>query len=218
MAGHLTSIEAVLGSLGLPVETAPVAQINALLGVADAAVQAYCGRQWLSGAITNEVYTPDGPLLYLRQRPISSVESIVGHRAYQATTTTLVAGTDYAVQDLARGLVTLRGIGQWQSGGSSSTYGRGLLPTHPREPWTLPYSYLTVSYTPAAPVPADVSLAAALLVGTWLQTTTQGITPDIKTYSVGQELTVTRFDPSASALPPPVATLLAPYRAGLVFA
>jgi hypothetical protein len=215
---HLTTIDAVLAALGEAAATAPVAQLSALLPAADAAIQRYCGRQWLTGAIVGEAYEPEGDHLYLQQRPVASVEAVQGRRAYDATVTTLVLGTDYEVRDLARGLLVLNGSGarEWPPQGAA-------LPALPRSRWSLPYSYLTVSYTPAATVPADVALAATQLVAHWLTPTLHPEYQGLKSLSLAQgEIAMTVADttatPGAAGWPAPVLGLLAPYRAALTFA
>jgi hypothetical protein len=192
----LTSVGAVANYLGVTFTVAQTAEATALLPAADAAIQTYCDRRWLSGAITNEVYLPEGPLLVLRQRPVASIEAITAAWYFAATPVTLTAGTDYLVRDLTRGLVLLT---PWRTG----------------RPTDRPYETLAVSYTPVATVPEDVALAATMLVAAWLGASTDGTTADIKRYSVGGELSVERFD---QRWPADALSLLAPYRSTLVFA
>lgn len=193
---NLTSAGAVANYLGASFTVAQTAEATALLPAADAAIQAYCDRRWLSGAITNEVYIPEGPLLVLRQRPVASIDAMTASWYFAATPVTLTAGTDYQARDLARGLVLLT---PWRSGRVTDR----------------PYETVVVSYTPVSTVPDDVALAATMLVAAWLGTSTDGTTADIKRYSVGNELTVERFD---QHWPADALSLLAPYRSALVFA
>lgn len=193
---NLTSIAAVANYQGATFTPAQITEATALLPAADAAIQAYCDRRWLSGAITNEVYLPDGPLLVLRQRPVVSIEAMTASWYFAPTPVTLVAGTDYLLRDASRGVVLLT---PWRTG----------------RPTDRPYETLAVSYTPASTVPDDVALAATILVASWLGMSTDGTTADIKRYSVGQELSVERFD---QHWPADALSLLAPYRSALSFA
>jgi hypothetical protein len=192
----LTSVGAVANYLGVTFTVAQTAEATALLPAADAAIQTYCDRRWLSGAITNEVYLPEGPLLVLRQRPVASIEAITASWYFAATPVTLTAGTDYLARDLGRGLVLLT---PWRSGRVTDR----------------PYETVAVSYTPVSTVPDDVTLAGPRLVADWGGPTTPGSTADIKRYSVGGELTVERFD---QRWPADALSLLAPYRSTPVFA
>ena len=66
-------------------------------------------------------------------------------------------------------------------------------------------------YVPDATVSPAVELAATMLVCHWLRRQTEGVTPGIQSYSVGQELSVTYSDLAAAhGVPAEVTRLLAP--------
>jgi hypothetical protein len=179
---------------GADLATAQLAQVDAWLETAEQAIDAATGQPFGIGAVTDERVYPDGPYVYLRHAPIASVQAIHGLHRGSTTQTALTLTTQYELDDLATGRLYLP---DWRA-----------------------YAVYYVDYTPATAIPAAIQEATAALLADWLTQAAPGMPgADIKSYSVGQELTVTRFDPATAAgLPPRVEALLAPYRTGTVFA
>lgn len=203
---NLTDTGSVERFLGITLTDAQATQATLLLPAADAAIARYTERAWLSAPIVGEVYTPDGPILALRQRPIVSVEQVAAGW-YLAPPVALTAGSQYSIRDAGRGLLLL--TPWWAS-----------------RPNDRPYATVAVSYTPASTVPEDVALAATMLVANWLQPALAGDGNDTAPGAVAEEqiadvrvryATATSVAP-AGTLPPAVVALLAPYRAALAFA
>lgn len=214
----LTTAAAVFTHLGVTPTAAQTTEATALLGAADAAIQNYCGRNWLTGAITDELHQPDGPRLYLRQRPVASIQSVKGRKAFNATATTLVANTDYEVRDLTTGLLLLgSGALEWPPQGNPA-------PALSRQPWSFPYAFVTISYTPTATVPADVALAATMLVASWIGVTLSAGALAPGATIIGKKVADTEMRYSTGSgtatdgdLPSSVQALLRPYASQLVF-
>jgi hypothetical protein len=158
-------------------------QVTAWLEGVESWVEAYTGRAWLTGALTDEFYEPAGPDLYLRQRPITTVEAVKGRFRLTSTVTTLTAGSEYEVRDATRGRLWLP---LWDS-----------------------YDWFAISYTPAATVPAGVKLATAQLLADAIQGPAQGGS-NVKAFSVFGQVSMTFRDTEVS---PQVAAWLAPFRA-----
>lgn len=202
----LTTVETVAAFLGLTFTPAQAEQAAALLPAADAAIAAYTDRAWLSPPLAGEAYTAEGPLLVLRQRPVASVEGVAAAWG-NAPPRSLAVGTQYTVRDLGRGLVLLS---PWWTG----------------RPNDRAYATLQVDYTPASTVPADVALAATLLVAAWLQPSLEAAGsgaapgPVVRTQVGDVSVQYASSAPAAATAgaggwPPAVTALLAPYRAAL---
>lgn len=134
------------------------------------------GGPWAtSDPVTAEPHRlTDDPALCLYRAPVTSITAItVRTRDVGATSTTLTAGTDYELRDAARGVVWLPGY----AGHLAS-----------------------VSYVPAVPLDVRIARACALVVAQWLRPALDGVTGDIKSYSQGQELSVTFRDPATFAV------------------
>lgn len=206
VASSLTSAAAVEGYLGVAFDESQVEQATALLPAADAAIQRYTDRAWLSPAIAGEVYTADGPILLLRQRPIVSVERVQAGW-YMAPLVLLTAGSQYAIRDAGRGMLLLS-------------------PWWASRPNDRSYATIVCDYTPLATVPADVALAATMLVAAWLQPaltgdgndTAPGAVMRTRVGDVEEQYGVSAAPTAAGSLPPGVVALLAPYRSALSFA
>jgi hypothetical protein len=203
-----TDAQAVADYLGRDLTGLQFVQVDRLLPAADAWIAGYCGRAFgLSAAVTGERHTLYGPLLFLRNRPVASVQAVRSRPwGVAAVSTALVAAQTYELTDPGAGLLQV----------SSGYVG----------------DVVEVDYTPGQTVPGDVAHAATLLVASWLQPTieAEGVAGGasaqaVKSYTIGQELTVAYDTASAAAagaqtagVPDDVLTLLAPYRRLLVFA
>lgn len=202
----LTTAAAVESYLGIAFDSDQLAAATLLLPAADAAIARYTERAWGSAPITGETYTADGPLLLLRQRPIVSVERVAAGW-YMASLVTLTAGSQYAIRDAGRGLLLLS-------------------PWWASRPNDRPYATIVCDYTPLATVPADVALAATMLVAAWLQPALAGDGNDVapgavvrtKSGDVEEQYSVSAAPTAAGSLPPGVVALLAPYKNALAFA
>lgn len=158
-------------------------QVAAWLEGAENWIDDYCGRAWLTGALTDERYDLTGSRLYLKQRPTVSVESVKGRWNWDTTSETLVGSTQYDV-DLTRGLIL---------------FPPGLWPI---------YDYVLVSYTPAATVPVGITLATAQLLADTMTDPAQG-GRTVKAFAVFGQVSMTFRDTAVSSL---VVEWLAPFR------
>ena len=166
--GYATELQ-IVTDLGTALTSEQQLQVAALLEQAEAYIDVYTGRAWLTGAVTDEAVTPFGPDVWMRYWPISSVENVKGRtRLHSSATKTLTSGTDYEVADAARGRLYIA-------------------------PWDA-YDYLTVSYTPATAVPTLVNTVTRLLVVERLQQMGSGGGGNIQSFSAFGQVSVTFRD------------------------
>lgn len=169
----LTSVEQVAEYLGRELTGAQNAQLEALLPAVEAWITSRTGRTWGDDTpITGETHTLTGPLLWLTHAPVASVQSVSVRppATVGATSTTLVATADYELLGPAHGLLVLSpGYAGWR---------------------------VTVAYTPALPLDSRIALAATMLAAAWARPTLDGVSGDVKQYTIGQELSVTFRDPA----------------------
>ena len=201
----LTDGQRVADYLGVDLTGLQLIQVDRLLPAADQWIARYTGRAFgLDAPLTGERHTPMGGLVFLRNRPVASVQAVRLRSWYiGATSEALVPSVSYELVDGEAGVLAV----------SSHAVG----------------NLLEVDYTPGQTVPGDVAHAATVLVASWLRPTIdaeRGASAGaIKSYAIGSELNVT-YDTSATAssssatggVPDDVLTLLAPYRQGMVFA
>jgi hypothetical protein len=157
--------------LGITLTGTQEAQVAKWIEDAEAFLDATLSRAWLTGALTDEAYTPYGADVFLRQKPVTSVQNVKGRYRLNATATTLTLGTHYEVRDLTRGWLYVA-------------------------PWAA-YDWLTVSYTPVASVPRLVNRATRLLVEEGLASAVGGA-GNIKSFSAFGQVSVTFRDESIS--------------------
>lgn len=140
---HLGMISSGLTTLTTDQQT----RANDLIAAAEAYIDRETRKGWLLPPITSERYTLLEPVLYLRSRPVASVQSIETRTTQVGDTlTTLTQGTDYELLDPDRGEV------RFVAGYGASD------PNAPRMFFAPSIAF--VSYTPNLPVPADITLAA----------------------------------------------------------
>lgn len=191
-----TTSAAVFAHLGRTPTAAQTAEADTLLAAADAWIDSRTGRAWPQiSLITDELHTLDGPLLFLRHAPIASVTSVEARSpSIGSSDTVLTAGSAYEVEDAATGRLRL-----------STAY--------------VGYE-VRVTYTPAVATDTRIALAAKRLVAYWLRPLLDGVSGDVQSYSVGQELEVTYAnDGQALGVPADVVALVDSINArGLVFA
>jgi len=173
--------------LGLTFSSAALAYAASRIESAENRIDNYTHRGWLVGPQTDERHERLGYWnghLWLRYAPLASVETITGRSYLGGDETTLVAGSDYEVVDLAQGLVDL----------------------------VLPWSWerLLVSYTPVDTVPTDIRDAAAELVAWWMQPSLRPDTYGLFSMSL-PDLTMRFAFHDTDALPPGVSDKLDPY-------
>jgi hypothetical protein len=161
--------------LGRTLTAQQFAQATQLVGAVESYIDRCTGRTWLGASPTTaEVHDILGPYLYLENRPVTAVED-VNVRVSPTGDDTLLAATDYLLLDSVRGKLFMPAYYGWQA---------------------------RVTYTHGGPaLPADLALAATMLGAHWLQSNidgASGVGPGIKSYSVGQELSVTYADSSSS--------------------
>ena len=127
----------VAQELGITLTVAQESYIDTLIEEVEGAIDAFCGRGWLTGAITDELYLMPGRNLELRHYPVASVQAVSGRMGAIADAwEVLTVNEDYEVVDLAAGYLLL---GQW-------------------------WARVKVSYTPAATVPVEIKSAATAWV------------------------------------------------------
>lgn len=161
-----SDVAAVELHLNRTLTAAQEARAYSLLEAAEAFIDSESGAAWLvTSPVANEQHILDGPLLYLANKPITAVSSLSVRSPYVGSEwTALTAGSGYEVLDATRGLLHL-----------SSGYAGWLV---------------RVTYTLASPVHPLIREAATQLVAFWLRPALDGVTSDVESYSVGQELTV----------------------------
>lgn len=178
----------VADALGTHDGVVPVLMLDLLLEAAENWIDIRTGRGWLGTTVSAEPHylSGDVALIWLRQAPVTAVTAVSARTLWAGSAVTTLPGTAYELMDPQRGKVLI----------SSSFY----------------YSQLAVSYTTNIPVPADISLAATLLVASWARPMITGnmsaTTMDpatmraagIKSYSIGQDLSVTFQDAASSSM------------------
>lgn len=151
------------------------AACDAAIAAASAWIDGRGGPWATSDPVADERHRlTDDPALTLYRAPVASVTGItVRTPDVGAASTALTAGTDYELRDAARGVVWLPGYAGYQA---------------------------YVSYVPNVPLDARIARACALIAAQWLRPALDGVTGDIKSYSQGQELSVTFRDPAGYAV------------------
>lgn len=185
----------VADALGTHDGVVPVLMLDTLLEAAENWIDRRTSRAWLGSTVTGEPHTLTGdqPLIWLRQAPVTALITVTARSLWAGSVVSPLPSSAYELMDPARGKVLV----------SSSYY----------------YSQLAVSYTTSAPVPADIQLAATLLVASWARpmignAAASGSRPNplvlqsqgIKSYSIGQDLSVIFQDNGGTAS----ATMAAP--------
>jgi hypothetical protein len=163
--------------LGRTLTAQQFAQATQLVSAVESYIDRRTGHSWLQPSpATNELHTVNGrnAYLYLNQHPVTAITSVQVRYSPLDTSPTTLPATDYGLVDPARGLLYLP-LAYWG--------------------WQV-----LVTYTHTGPaLPADLALAATMLGAHWLQSHidgASGVGPGIKSYSVGQELSVTYADSS----------------------
>lgn len=125
-----------------------------LVSAASEWIDQYTGRSYAPQVIVNETQRIYGPILYLRQKPVASIQAVRMRLPYAgAATWSLVSPTGYELLDPAAGKVTVGWQIQFPSDIQDTSW----------------YNYLIeFDYTVSAAVPARVTQAAARLAAYWL--------------------------------------------------
>ena len=140
--------------------------------------------------VTGEAYVPDGALVYLRSRPVLSIQSVTSRPVGVGTVATaLVAGVDYELTDGDSGLVTVTGA-------------------HAQH-------ILTFAYTIGGSMPDCVRVAATLLLAHWLRPALDADSFGNVSYRIGTEVSAVA---APHDIPPEVYQELAPVMRKMVFA
>lgn len=194
------SAELVGDYLGTVLTADGTAQANICIEAAENRIDQYTGRRWLAGTVASERVSLDGPMVYLKAIPVSTVGTVTARNYGSTVTTALVVNDDYELIDADLGLLTVTPMTDFL------TRARLASPQ---------YDYLQVSYVPGTVVPMGVQLATTMLAARYLQ-------PSITEFSDAIEKTAgdvtLRYDPKRAqeALPAQVMDLLAPYRRSFV--
>ena len=204
MVGQYTDAYRVADYLGSALTAAQEAQVASLIPAAGEWIESYTGRSYgLSDPVVGEthalLWNARGGVVYLRNRPVASVQAVrARYPLVGATATTLTAGQHYELLDPDHGTLLLDA--------------------------SCPGDRIEVDYTPNVPVGPKVQLAATILVAHWLRRGTDagqavsptGATGAVKSYAIGSELNVTYDTSTATAssavdaaeVPPDVKQLL----------
>lgn len=193
----------VADALGTHDGVVPVQMVDTLVEAAENWITKRTGRAWLLTTIIGEqhIHKSGSGIVQLRSYPVTAVTAVRGRITYVGALSTTLASTEYELLNAELGQLLV----------AMTRYGYRL----------------SVDYTVNAPVPADISLAATLLVASWARPMLGGDgsstdpvrlrTQGIKSYSIGQDLSVTFQDNnseqvSTQAAPVEVLRLVDPYR------
>jgi hypothetical protein len=178
-----TSVAAVGTALGQDLSGFASQRANQLLGAADRFIDGRSGRApggWATTApVTGELHQLYGRGFYLRHAPVAAVTSLEVRPPLAGSSWAARAAGEYELLDAAQGQVLLA---------AGAAYAG----------W-----WARAAYTPgAALATADPRIveAATQLVAHWLRPTLDGVGGDVKSYSVGQELSVTFRDPGTGTV------------------
>ena len=169
-----TTSAAVEQHVGRTFTALQYAEADALLPAADAWINARLPYSFpQTTLITDELHTVFGPYLYLDRSPITSVTTVkVRPPSIGAADSTLTLASTWELLSTSRGLIRLYGYAGWEA---------------------------RVTYTPAVATDARLSLAAKKLVAFWMRPLLDGVSGDVQSYSIGQELQVTFKQGGASS-------------------
>lgn len=170
---------------------------NRIMEPAEQWIDRKIGRQYWTAAgnpplqtVTTERYLPQAILLYLRSRPVASIQSVTSRDvAIGSTPSVLTAGTDYELTDAESGLVLL----------STAQIGK----------------LLTFAYTIAGTMPECVRLATTILVAHLLRPALDAESHGAASYQIGNDIRVTI---APHDVPKEVYDALAPVMPSMVFA
>jgi hypothetical protein len=181
---YYTTSAAVESHLDRTFTATQLAEADSLLAAADAWITSRLPYSYPQTAlITEEFHLVEGPYLFLNRTPVTSVTSVtVRSRVLGAATTALVVGTNYDLLDATAGMLRIAGY----LGGEA-----------------------LVSYTPAIALDPRLETAAKKLVAFWLRPLLEGVSGDVQSYSIGQELQVTfKQDSRTLGIPDEVVALV----------
>ena len=160
-----TTSAAVEQHVGRTFTAVQYAEADVLLAAADAWINArlpYAFPQ--TTLITDEIHLLSGPYLWLNRAPITSVTSVeIRSPMVGAADTALTVAVGYELLDAVQGRIRVQGYAGWEA---------------------------RVTYTPAVALDPRLSLAAKKLVAFWMRPLLDGVSGDVQSYSIGQELTV----------------------------
>ncbi len=189
----LGDVIAAFDADGVTLTTAQQDLITVDLEAVEAAIDAFTGRAWLTGALTGQVLYAHRGLLWLPNFPVTSIEAITAvGSTLPGDSVELTADVDYQLVDASQGtvrLVTGRGWGSeaWASGYilQSATWGG------------YRYLYYLVDYTPDQTLPALIAWAARETAKSWITPATSGVGEDVSRLTVWHQIDVT-FDKSTA--------------------
>jgi hypothetical protein len=151
-----TTATLVAQEMGRDLTAPQLDQCADLIEAAEAFIDQQTGRSWLATSPTTaELHQPDGPVVYLKHRPVAAISSVsVRPLVVGGTDTVLVANTDYELIDATNGVLLINSLLGVTGDIVRSTLARG--------------SLLKVTYTTVTPVPANVQRLTTELVANWL--------------------------------------------------
>lgn len=186
----------VSDAIGLHTGEAPVTSLDYWIAASEAWIDLRTQRSWGITTVTGEQqqfdacpmwpqraydmnplrFTPNNgwadPLVYLKVAPVTAVSAVRARFLSLGATIYTLAVSDYELVDAAQGwlLVSTNWVGY----------------------------RLSIDYTVNVPIPADITLAATQMVVSWIQPMLYGTDSKalsgIKSYSIGQDLSVTFQD------------------------
>lgn len=163
-----TGTDAVARLMGLTFTPAQNQLCESLIPTVERAIDRETRRQWLTGQLTEDHLMPTGPLIFLRQTPILSVQSVSARADMYDTLTALTLAQTYEVRATDPACIYLPGLSDGPA-----------------------YDLVRVVYTPTGTLPDTIATAAAMLIAHWMQPGVAGVPVGIQSYSVGQDLSVT---------------------------
>jgi hypothetical protein len=174
LAKGYTTATLVAKELGRDLTAPQLDECADAIGQAEDWIDLQTGRAWLvTSPITDELHTLDGNVVYLLNRPVTSVTTVtVRLPLVGATESALVAGEDYELIDGPHGVLLVSGAARAKGSFFPSDFiPRGTL--------------LKTTYTVSTPVPGDIQRAATLLVAHWMLPRLNGDVRGVQSYSVG---------------------------------
>jgi hypothetical protein len=191
VASRYATVQDVADHLGAALTGLQSAEADRLLAAAESWIDGRTGRTWGATDPTTEAYTVLSQGLYLRRAPVASVSAVSVRSATAGAGWDALPAASFELLDPAQGLLAL--------------------------PWGYAGWLARVTYTPAQTVDPRVRAAAAQLAAHWLRPTVDGEASGsagggggvVKSYSLGQELTVTYDSAATVAATTAGSTLLA---------
>lgn len=163
MAKGYTTLAAVNAYLQRTLTPDQVEAMDFILEGVETFVDQKTGQTWGVSPIVGDVYVAANEPVTLRSSPVTTIQEVRAYDNLGTTPQVLVPNVDYRLIDPARGLLWVHGS------------------------FVVGYDYFQVDYTPSAVVPADVKLAATMIVAQFMAPALNNGAVGIKSYSIDGE-------------------------------